>query len=176
MTTAHKQREPVAELHEQFSSEGATPTPWAKARQTLEQAEVYWISTVRPDGRPHVTPMVGAWLEGALYFTTGPSERKAQNLEQNAHCVVTTGCNRMSEALDVIVEGDAVVVRDKATLERVVAQYGKKYQAPFRFTVRDFAFYGEGGEALVYEVRPTRAFGYGRGNDFTATRFRFERP
>jgi Pyridoxamine 5'-phosphate oxidase len=176
LTTAHRQKEPVAELHEPFSSAGAVPTGWAEAQRTLEQAEVYWISTVRPDGRPHVTPMVGAWLDGALYFTTGPAERKAQNLGQNAHCVITTGCNRISEGLDVILEGDAVLVRDQSTLERVVGQYGAKYQAPFRFTVRDFAFYGEGGEAFVYEVTPTRAFGYGRGKDFTATRFRFERP
>jgi hypothetical protein len=33
--------------------------------------------------------------------------------------------------------------------------------APFRFTVRDLAVYGEGGEALVYEVTPRQAFGYG---------------
>jgi len=32
----------------------------------LEKAEVFWLSTVRPDGRPHVTPMVSVWLDGAL--------------------------------------------------------------------------------------------------------------
>ena len=166
-------KEPVAELHEQFSSDGATVTPWADAQQHLETAEVFWLSTVRPDGRPHVTPMVAVWLEGALYFSTGPTERKAQNLAKNAHCIITTGCNALSEGLDLVVEGDAVVLRDVATLQRVADKYAAKYDAPFRFTVRDFAFYGEGGEALVYRVTPTRAFGYGRGERFSATRWLF---
>lgn len=60
---------PTAELDPQFSSPDATPTPWAVARGHLEKAEIYWLSTVRPDGRPHVTPVVAVWLDGALYFS-----------------------------------------------------------------------------------------------------------
>ena len=32
---------------------------------------MFWLSTVRPDGRPHVTPVVAAWVEGAVWFSTG---------------------------------------------------------------------------------------------------------
>ena len=71
---------PVTELHPQFSSPDASPTPWAEARQRLEAAEIYWLTTVRPDGRPHVTPLLAIWHEGALYFSTGVDERKAKNL------------------------------------------------------------------------------------------------
>ena len=81
---------PVTELSA-FSSPNATPTEWPQAREELAGAEVYWLSTVRPDGRPHVTPLLGIWLEGALYFCTGPNERKAKNLSANCHCVLTTG-------------------------------------------------------------------------------------
>src|SRR5438046_9872343 len=80
--------EPVGELHEPFSSEGALATPWKEARMRLEKAEVFWLSTVRPDGPPHVTPMVSVWLDGALYFSTGRTERKAQHLAGNAHCII----------------------------------------------------------------------------------------
>jgi len=38
--------------------------------------------------------------------------------------------------------------------------------------VRDGAFYGEGGRAEVYEVNPT-AFGFGKGETFSQTRWRF---
>jgi hypothetical protein len=69
---------PVTELSD-FSSPNATPTEWSQARDELADAEVYWLSTVRPDGRPHVTPLLGIWLEDALYFCTGPDERKAKN-------------------------------------------------------------------------------------------------
>jgi hypothetical protein len=165
--------EPVTELHQEFSSEGAAPTPWAEARVRLEKAEVYWVSTVRPDGRPHVTPVVAVWLDSALYFSSGPGERKARNLAQNAACVITTGCNALAEGLDLVVEGKAAIVRDEGLLQRVAGSYASKYGRPFQFTVRDGAFYGEGGEALVYEVAPITAFGYGRGEAFSATRWRF---
>jgi nitroimidazol reductase NimA-like FMN-containing flavoprotein (pyridoxamine 5'-phosphate oxidase superfamily) len=165
------EKEP-AELEPQFSSPDATPTPWAEARGVLEQAEVYWLSTVRPDGRPHVTPLVAVWLDDALYFCTGPTERKARNLATNSHCVMTTGSNAM-EGLDVVVEGDAVRVTDEGKLERLAAGYSSKYGPPFQFTVRDGGFYGDGGEALVYEVAPRKAFGFGKGETFSQTRWRF---
>jgi nitroimidazol reductase NimA-like FMN-containing flavoprotein (pyridoxamine 5'-phosphate oxidase superfamily) len=139
----------------------------------LEQAEVYWLTTVRSDGCPHVTPLVAVWLEEALYFCTGPSERKAKNLAGNPHCVITTGCNSLAEGLDLVVEGDAVKVSDEAKLQRIADEYAAKYDPPFHFTVRDGVFYGEGGEALVYEVTPTTAFGFGKGQMFSQTRWRF---
>jgi hypothetical protein len=70
--------DPRAELHVPFSDPKATATPWAQARDILERAEVFWLSTVRPDGRPHVTPLVAVWLEGSLYFCTGHDELKAK--------------------------------------------------------------------------------------------------
>ena len=39
-------KESVAELEPQFSSAGAVPTPWAEARERLEQAEVYCLTTM----------------------------------------------------------------------------------------------------------------------------------
>src|SRR5215210_2217779 len=170
---AMAENEPAAELHPQFSSDDATPTPWAEARERLEKAEVYWLSTVRPDGRPHATPIAAIWLDVALYFTTGPTERKAMNLAQNTYCVVTTGCNVL-EGLDLVVEGDAVRVTDEARLQRLADGYAAKYGQLFRFTVRDGAFYGEGSEieVFVYELAPTTAFGVGKGT-FSQTRWRF---
>src|ERR1017187_7176346 len=52
----------------------AVQTEWSRGRAVVASAEVYWLSTVRPDGRPHVTPLLGIWLEGAFYFCTGPDE------------------------------------------------------------------------------------------------------
>jgi len=167
-------REPVAELDARYSSDGATPTAWAEARGRLDDAEVYWLSTVRPDGRPHVTPLLSVWLENALYFCTGPGERKAKNLAHNPSCVLMTGCNALAEGLDLVVEGDAARVSDDAVLQRIADAYESKYGSDWHFTVRDGAFHGEGGEALVYEVAPAMAFGFGKG-EFSQTRWRFER-
>src|SRR5918999_1846053 len=120
-------KEPTAELDSQFSSDDATPIQWAEGRERLEGAKVYWISTVRPDGHPHDTPLLSVWLDGALYFCTGTDERKANNLVRNPHCILTTGCNALDEGLDVVVEGDAVRVTDEARLGRVADAYLSKY-------------------------------------------------
>jgi nitroimidazol reductase NimA-like FMN-containing flavoprotein (pyridoxamine 5'-phosphate oxidase superfamily) len=166
---------PVTELDTRYSDEHATPTAWAEAIAHLEQAEIFWLSTVRPDGRPHVTPLLSVWLDGALYFCTGASERKAKNLAHNAYCVLTTGRNSLKEeGLDVVVEGDAVRVTDEARLQRIADLYESKYGSDWHFDVRDGAFNGqEGNIALVFEVAPTTAFGFGKGTAPSQTRWRF---
>ena len=168
-------KDPVAELHPQFSSADATPIPWEEARGHLEKAEMYWLTTVRPDGHPHVTPLLSVWLDGALYFCTGPSERKAKNLARNAHCVLTTGCNLLSEGLDLVVEGEAATVSDEAELRSVADTYEAKYGQ--HFTAPEGTWFGlgdaiRGGNALVYRVAPSTAFGFGKGT-FSQTRWRF---
>lgn len=165
---------PVTELHPQFSSPDASPTPWAEARQRLEAAEIYWLTTVRPDGRPHVTPLLAIWHEGALYFSTGVDERKAKNLADNMHCILTTGCNTLNDGLDLVVEGDATVVNDETILQTLADRYAEKYG--WHYTVRDGAFHHVHGDssnmALVYKVPPTTAFGFGKGT-FSQTCWRF---
>ena len=105
--------QPAEAMDARYSSEGAVATPWGEARRQLDEAGVYWITTVRPDGRPHVTTLIAVWVDDALYFCTGAEERKAKNLAQNPHCIVTTGCNTYEEGLDIVVESDAVNVRDE---------------------------------------------------------------
>jgi nitroimidazol reductase NimA-like FMN-containing flavoprotein (pyridoxamine 5'-phosphate oxidase superfamily) len=172
--------QPVAELDARYSGEGATAVPWARAEGQLRAAEVFWLSTVRPDGRPHVTPLLAVWLDGSLFFCTGPAERKARNLVANPHCVLTTGRDTLNEGFDVVVEGDAVRVTDDARLVRVAEAYESKYGSAWRFGVRDGAFYhdpeslrgDDPGQALVYEVAPGTVFGFGKG-EFSQTRWRF---
>jgi uncharacterized pyridoxamine 5'-phosphate oxidase family protein len=165
--------EPITELDSRFSSADATATPWAEGRKRLEQAEVYWLSTVRPDGRPHVTPLLAVWLDRALYFCTGPRERKAKNLADNPRCVLTTGDNSLDDGLDLVVEGDAVRVSEEAKLQRIADAYEATYGSDWRFTVRDGLFHHDGGDALVFEVTPTTVFGFHKGEPFSQTRWRF---
>ncbi len=166
--------EPAVQLARRFSSPDAVPTPWEEARGELERAGLYWLSTVRPDGRPHVTPLIAVWVDEALYFCTGPDERKARNIMENRSCVVTTGCSSWREGIDVVVEGRAVNLRDEATLQQIAGAYLAKYGEDWRFTVRDGAFLHEdGGTALVFEVAPSTAFAFGKGERFSQTRYRF---
>lgn len=174
--------QPTTELDTRFSSEDATPTAWVDAVMVLNEAEIYWLSTVRPDGRPHVTPLIAVWTEDALYFCTGPTESEARNLDGNAHCTITTGCNMLNEdGLDVVIEADAVQVRDESTLQRIADAYVAKYGEDWHFVVQDGGFIHESeaqegstsGEVRVYEATPVTAFGFGKGATFSQTAWRF---
>src|SRR3954454_6312163 len=88
------------EIDRRFSDREAAPTPWSEAARVLEQAELYWLSTVRSDGRPHVTPLIGVAREGVVHFCTGPDEQKARNLGHNARVALTTGDNAWARGLD----------------------------------------------------------------------------
>jgi hypothetical protein len=54
--------------------------PWSRVVERLEQAQNYWLATTWPDGRPHVTPLWGVWVDGALYFDGIPTARWARNM------------------------------------------------------------------------------------------------
>src|SRR6476661_3779579 len=97
--------QPVTTLQAEFSNPGATPVPWGEAIAQLERAEIFWLTTVRPDSRPHVTPLMAVWCEGALHFCTGSEERKTKNLAQNARCILTTGSSALYEGRDLVLEG-----------------------------------------------------------------------
>lgn len=165
------EREPVTRLDPSFSEAEATATPWQEARAQLGSAKIFWISTVRPDGRPHVTPLPTVWTDGALHFCTGPAERKARNLAGNPNLVLTTGCNTYDDGLDLVVEGEAVRVRDDAELRRLARMWTDKYGSDWRFEVRDGAFRHGPGEAHVFRVAPTKVLGFSKGHPFGQTRW-----
>ena len=93
----------------------------------LEQAEQYWLTTVRIDGRPHVTPLIGVAEDAAMHFCTELREQKARNLEHNSQVALTTGTNTWARGLDVVVEGAAVPVTDRDALQRLADGYEAKY-------------------------------------------------
>jgi Pyridoxamine 5'-phosphate oxidase len=49
--------QPVTELDARFSDRDAVATDWDETRRALEDAELFWIATVRADGGPHLTPL-----------------------------------------------------------------------------------------------------------------------
>jgi nitroimidazol reductase NimA-like FMN-containing flavoprotein (pyridoxamine 5'-phosphate oxidase superfamily) len=165
---------PTTSLDSRFSDPAATPTSWDDTLRAIETAELFWITTVRADGRPHVTPLPAIWLGGALHFCTGAAEQKGVNLRANPHVALTTGRNDWDRGLDVVVEGDAVQVTDEATLKRLAAAWRTKWDGRWQFEVRDGAFHHDVGEALVYAVVPTKVLAFGKGT-FTHTRHRFGR-
>ncbi len=97
---------------------------WAWARERFSKSHNYLLSTVRPDGSPHVMPVWGIWLEGAFYFSTSATSRKAKNLEQNPRCVV---CNEEADEA-VILEGAAWRMGDAEIPAQAFVDYKAKYE------------------------------------------------
>jgi nitroimidazol reductase NimA-like FMN-containing flavoprotein (pyridoxamine 5'-phosphate oxidase superfamily) len=166
---------PVTALDQRYSGEAAHATSWAETLEVIQNAELFWISTVRADGRPHVTPLVAVWLDDALHFSTGHEEQKRVNLAANPHVVLTTGCNQWTTGLDVVVEGDAVRVTDDARLRRLADAWKTKWEGGWQWDVQDGYFQDpEGhGQAMVFAVRPTKVFAHAKGHPFGATTHRF---
>jgi nitroimidazol reductase NimA-like FMN-containing flavoprotein (pyridoxamine 5'-phosphate oxidase superfamily) len=164
---------PATEVDPRYSDPDAVATEWTETVRVLEAAELFWITTVRADGRPHVTPLVAVWLDDALNFCTGPDEQKAVNLRGNAHVVLTTGCNSWDQGLDVVVEGDAVKVSGAAALRRLAAAWTAKWDGRWQFEAHDGCFrHRDGQPADVYAVKPAKVLVFAKGS-FSHTRHRF---
>lgn len=160
-------------LVERFSEPGVTPTPWSQVEAVLENAELFWLSTVRADGRPHVAPLPAVWREGRLHFCTGADEQKAVNVKHNPRVALTTGNDRWKEGIDVVVEGSAARIHDESRLQTLADLWRSKYAGDWDYQVGNGVFiHDDGGEAIVFEVAPVKVLSFAKGR-FAQTRYRF---
>lgn len=149
--------------------EGLLPWSWAEAR--LRDAIVYWVSTVRPDGRPHAVPTWGAWLEGRLWFEGGLGTRRARNLAADPNAVVSIN---VSDDAALIVEGrvELRIDPEPSLAARLVEAYGKYRATRWRYEA-DPANWATGSGGGLWALRPVVVLGWSRFPD-DATRWRFE--
>jgi nitroimidazol reductase NimA-like FMN-containing flavoprotein (pyridoxamine 5'-phosphate oxidase superfamily) len=166
---------PTAVLDARYSDPKAVAVAWDETQRILQSAELFWITTVRPDGRPHVTPLVAVWLDDAVHFHTGAREQKYVNLRANPHVVLTTGCSTWDTGEDVVVEGDAVPVTDPQLLARLAEAWAGKWDGRWQLAVRDGGF-GDPESAErqseVFTVAPSTIYAHAKGDPFGQTRYR----
>jgi general stress protein 26 len=153
------------------------PVSWQQVSDALAAAELYWLTTVRRDGRPHITPLVGAWVDDGFVFCTGPEEQKAQNLNHSAAVAVTTGANTWQAGLDVVVEGNAKRVTGRDVLTPLADAVREKYHGDWDFTPHDDGFghtddSGDSHIAHVYRVAPAKVIAFAK-SPHGQTAFRF---
>ncbi len=157
-------------------SEATEPVGWSEVADALARAELYWLTTVREDGRPHTTPLVGAWVDDGFVFCTGPEEQKARNLTHCASVTVTTGANTWNDGLDVVVEGDAERMTGLVTLTRLADAIREKYDGVWDFTPHEDGFghtddSGDNHVAHVFRVPPAKVLAFAK-SPHGQTRFR----
>ena len=135
---------------------------WSRVNERLERARNYWVGTTRPDGRPHVVPVWGVWLDEAFYFGTDRHSRKGRNLATNPGLVV-----HLESGDDVVIlEGVAQEVTDPSLL----ARFSDIYAATYGLSE------GIPAAAVVYTLRPRVAHAWLESNFVeSATRWLFGR-
>jgi len=157
---------------------GDPELPWGRPRDILA-AKVpgpetpFFLGTTRPDGRPHAAGIGALWMDGDVYFTSGPGTRKSRNLVANPACTISARL----EGIDLVLEGEATRVTDQPTLERVAALYreggwpaeveGDAFTAPFS------APSAGPPPWHLYRFRFHTAFGVATVEPYGATRWRF---
>ena len=99
----------------------AETTPWEMARTRLanpEQSRTCWLATTRPDGRPHLMPVIGFWIDEAMHMVVGEGTQKARNIAADGRCVIATGSTTLP-SLDIVIEGNAAPIADPAAVRRI---------------------------------------------------------
>jgi PPOX class probable F420-dependent enzyme len=114
-------------------TEGTGLLPWSWAEERLARSHDYWLATTWPDGRPHVMPVWGVWLDDALWFSSSLGSRKIHNLRHDPRCVATT-----DDARDpVVVEGRAEIVTDRPLIGAFLDASNAKYETDYPISFLD---------------------------------------
>lgn len=156
------------------ATEEAALYDWPAAQQRLRAGGWYWLASVRPDGAPHVVPVLAVWSDPVLYVSSNEAARKSRNLTADGRCVVT----KDDGELHLVIEGVASRVRAEETLQDASDAFGAAYGWPTTVDgERLDAEYGAptsgGPPYLVYAIRPTKAFALPAEASFMPTRWRF---
>lgn len=157
---------------------GHPPIPWSRAKRQLEasagQDTRHFLTTVRPDGRPHVAGVGALWVDDRFYFVSGAGTRKSRNLAVRADCVISIPL----PDLDLVVEGTAARVTDGPTLQRLAERYSAQ---GWPATVEGDAFTAPYSAPSagpppwnLYEFTPRTAFGVGSAEPHGAMRWDFD--
>lgn len=81
---------------------------WSTVAERIAAARNYWLATVNPAGRPHLRPVDGTWVEGALCFGGAPQTGWVRNLEARPDVSVSLPDDDHA----VILEGAVELVSD----------------------------------------------------------------
>ena len=124
----------------------------------LRTEPTVWLSSIRPDGRPHVVPVWFTW-DGAVFdLFSKPNAQKVRNLR--AHPDVMLAVGRPDAEWDVeLIEGRAAIL-EEPTATHVSEHLFEKYAALMARAELDRATFVDTYSQPV-EITPTRFVGYG---------------
>ncbi len=146
--------------------DGSGHLTWAQVLERLTSSLHYWLATTRPDGRPHLVPRWGVWMDGRFWYDGAPTTRHARNLAENPYVAMSLENGREA----VIVEGRSRPVRaNEAVGARIADAFSKYHQLGYHPNADSWSAPDGGGLRVI---SPDRAMAW---FDFPAdcTRFRW---
>ena len=162
---------------------GAPTIEWARVKAVLDsqltqapetggpQRHTVWLTTINPDGSPHVMPLGVLPWHGSWYFTSGPATRKARNLARDPRCVLSVA----TDPFDLVVEGLAQRVTDAGELASVADVFvrdGWPCRVEGDALTAEFSAPSAGPAPWhLYRVTPATVFALGTSEPYGATKF-----
>ena len=162
---------------------GTPPIEWQRVREVLTSditqgpdaggpnRHTVWLTTINPDGSPHVTPVGFVQLDGVWYFTSGPGTRKSRNLAADPRCVVSVA----THPFDLVLEGSVARVTDADELRSVANEYNREgwpAQVDGDALTAEYSAPSAGPPPWhVYRITSATVFAFGTAEPYGATRF-----
>lgn len=103
---------------------------WMDVQARLRESQHYWISTTRSDGRPHVVPRWGVWLEDRFWYDGSPHTLHARNADANPSCVLHLEDGERAVILEGRSERSQPLHGDLAV--RIADEIARKYAPAYR--------------------------------------------
>jgi PPOX class probable F420-dependent enzyme len=129
----------------------------ARIIERLQGAEYAYLTTVRPDGRPHTVPVCFIWEDGSILLFSLPESVKIRNLRENPSVSLALDTFGQDEYYSVVVEGTAKVVEEPG-LDMNYPAYAQKYtplsQRMFGTDIPPESFMRQYSQAV--RITPTR--------------------
>ena len=137
---------------------------WPDVADRIAASPNYWLATTTDDGRPHLRPVDGVFVDATLAFGGSPATRWVQHLERRRAVSVSLPDDDHA----VVLEGDVDLVTDESLpiAELVAAANATKYPQ----------YHTDGAAFLPFwALRPRRVYAWTlTGFPDRATRFDFE--
>jgi len=118
--------------------------------QQLSQAKEIYVATLRKDGqRSKAVPVWFAVMDGAIWFTTGPSSHKAKRIKRGSPMLMS-----LQGADGPFLKMKAEVVHDGELAERLGKIYSDKYWIAWLGFFRPSRARNESGKTILLRLTP----------------------
>ncbi|MFZ1162224.1 DUF447 domain-containing protein [Mycobacterium sp.] len=167
---------------------GALPIDWSRVQEVLTSdltqapgtggptRHTAWLTTINPDGSPHVMPVGIVRVEATWYFNSGPRTRKSRNLVRDSRCVVSVA----TDPFDLVIQGTATQVIDHIELRTVAAAFrdgGWPASVDGKALTAEYSAPSAGPPPWhAYRVVPATVYALGTSEPYGATRFDTGQP